>query len=56
MGVIKKTIPEVPKPASSTPFKNKNNGITVIAPAKNNCKEIKGSWNEKKLFPSTDIK
>ena len=43
-------MPVVPKPANSTPFKNKNKGITVIAPAKNNQKEVTGSLKEKKLF------
>ena len=47
MGVIKKIIPDVPRPASFTPFKNKKRGITVIAPAKNNQKEGKGLDIEK---------
>ena len=40
-------MPELPNPAKSTPFKNRNNGITVIGPAKNNQKAILGSVKEK---------
>ncbi len=49
-------MPEVPKPANSTPFNHKNKGITVTTPARNNQKDIIGSLNEKKLFPSCDNK
>ena len=39
-----------------TPFKNKNKGIKVMAPARNNQKEIIGLYKEKILFPSNEIK
>ena len=40
VGVIKKTIPDVPKPAKLTPFKKRKRGITVVGPAKNNQNAI----------------
>ena len=41
--MIKKIIPEAPRPAKSTPLKNRNKGITVIGPARNSQNEILGS-------------
>ena len=52
VGARKKIIPVGPNPDNSTPFKYKNKGIRVMAPARNNQKEIFKSLGEKKLFPS----
>ena len=46
---MKKIIPDGPNPDNSTPLMYKNNGITVIGPAKNN-KAIKDGFEKVKSF------
>ena len=49
VGVIKKIIPDGPKPDNSTPFTYKNKGITVIGPVRK-IKAIKDGLDKEKSF------
>ena len=51
VGAIKKTIPEGPRPASSTPRRYKYNGITVIGPARKSKNIILGFEKLKSFKP-----
>ena len=56
VGVMKNSIPEGPNPARCTPLTKKNNGITVIGPAR---VKIKDNFIESKLkfkLPPSKIK
>ena len=50
--ILNKNLEIYPPKLYFKPFKYKNKGIKVIAPARNNQKEIFKSFGEKKLFPS----
>ena len=53
---MKKTIPDVPRPASSTPRRYKYSGITVTGPARKSQNIMLGFERLKSFKPFCDIK